>query len=48
VQIRQLAAEGAPLVAARVLQLNAAATYGDEKVANRDIRLWHGATENGP
>jgi hypothetical protein len=23
-------------------------TYGDEKVANRDIRVWHGATENGP
>jgi hypothetical protein len=22
--------------------------YGDEKVANRDIRVWHGATENGP
>jgi hypothetical protein len=25
-----------------------AAAYGDEKVANRDIRVWHGATENGP
>ena len=24
------------------------ATYGDEKVANRDIRVWHFATENGP
>jgi hypothetical protein len=22
--------------------------YSDEKVANRDIRVWHGATENGP
>jgi hypothetical protein len=22
--------------------------YGDEKIANRDIRVWHGATENGP
>jgi hypothetical protein len=22
--------------------------YCDEKVANRDIRVWHGATENGP
>jgi hypothetical protein len=22
--------------------------YGDEKVANRDIRVWHGATEKGP
>jgi hypothetical protein len=22
--------------------------YGDEKVANRDTRVWHGATENGP
>jgi hypothetical protein len=22
--------------------------YGDQKVANRDIRVWHGATENGP
>jgi hypothetical protein len=21
--------------------------YSDEKVANRDIRVWHGATENG-
>jgi hypothetical protein len=24
------------------------ATYGDAKVANREIRVWHGATENGP
>jgi hypothetical protein len=23
-------------------------TYGDEKVANRDITVWHGATETGP
>jgi hypothetical protein len=23
-------------------------SYGDEKVANREIRVWHGATENGP
>jgi hypothetical protein len=22
--------------------------YGDEKVANRGIRAWHGATEKGP
>jgi hypothetical protein len=22
--------------------------YGDAKVANRDIRVWHGATEMGP
>jgi hypothetical protein len=22
--------------------------YGEEKVANREIRVWHGATENGP
>ena len=22
--------------------------YSDAKVANRDIRVWHGATENGP
>jgi hypothetical protein len=21
--------------------------YSDEKVANREIRVWHGATENG-
>jgi hypothetical protein len=21
---------------------------GDEKVANRDTKVWHGATENGP
>jgi hypothetical protein len=24
------------------------AGYGDDKVANRNIRAWHGATENGP
>jgi hypothetical protein len=22
--------------------------YGEEKVANREIRVWHGAAENGP
>jgi hypothetical protein len=22
--------------------------YSDEKVANRDTRVWHGATETGP
>jgi hypothetical protein len=22
--------------------------YCDEKVANRDTKVWHGATENGP
>ena len=22
--------------------------YSDEQVANRDVRVWHGATENGP
>jgi hypothetical protein len=22
--------------------------YGDAKLANRDVRLWHGATEEGP
>jgi hypothetical protein len=22
--------------------------YGDEKVANRETKVWHGATENGP
>jgi hypothetical protein len=22
--------------------------YGDEKVANRDTKVWHGATEKGP
>jgi hypothetical protein len=22
--------------------------YGDEEVANREIRVWHGATEKGP
>jgi hypothetical protein len=22
--------------------------YGDEKGSNRDIRVWHGATEKGP
>jgi hypothetical protein len=25
-----------------------AKTYSDEKVANREIRVWHGATGNGP
>jgi hypothetical protein len=25
-----------------------AATYGKKKVANREIRVWHGATESGP
>ena len=24
------------------------APYGDATVANRDIRVWHGATEKGP
>jgi hypothetical protein len=24
------------------------AGYGDAKVANREIRVWHGATEKGP
>jgi hypothetical protein len=23
-------------------------SYGDEKVANREIGVWHGATEKGP
>jgi hypothetical protein len=23
-------------------------SYSDEKVANRDTKVWHGATENGP
>jgi hypothetical protein len=27
---------------------HAAALYGDEKVANREIRVWRGATEKGP
>jgi hypothetical protein len=22
--------------------------YGDEKVANRDTKVWHGATDSGP
>ena len=25
-----------------------ALSYSDAKVANRDIRVWHGATETGP
>jgi hypothetical protein len=25
-----------------------AAGYADEKVANRDAKVWHGATGNGP
>ena len=24
------------------------AEFGDAKVANREIRVWHGATEEGP
>jgi hypothetical protein len=27
---------------------SAAEVYSDAKVANRDIRVWHFATENGP
>jgi hypothetical protein len=27
---------------------DAGAPYSDETVANRDFRVWHGATENGP
>jgi hypothetical protein len=36
-------ASGSPALGCRQRTL-----YGDEKVANRDIRVWHGATENGP
>jgi hypothetical protein len=32
----------------RSLRSHAAPLYGDEKAANRDIRVWHGATETGP
>jgi Pyruvate/2-oxoacid:ferredoxin oxidoreductase gamma subunit len=28
--------------------VSALMAYGDEKVANREIRVWHGATEKGP
>ena len=34
--------------AAMVRRLGARARYGDAKVANRDAKVWHGATENGP
>jgi hypothetical protein len=41
-----------PRPAARLLPIspepNPSAYGGDEKVANRDIRVWHGATEKGP
>jgi hypothetical protein len=29
-------------------KLEVSPPYGDEKVANRDTKVWHGATENGP
>jgi hypothetical protein len=29
-------------------ELGHPSSYGDEKVANREIRVWHGATEKGP
>jgi hypothetical protein len=38
-----VAAAWAPAEAPRPL-----AAYGGAKVANREIRVWHGATENGP
>jgi hypothetical protein len=34
--------------AARATRRSQTPRYGDEKVANREIRVWHGATENGP
>jgi hypothetical protein len=39
-----------PGVEIRVLEAGpcAGARYSDAKVANRDIRVWHGATEKGP
>jgi hypothetical protein len=33
---------------ALVAVLRDGTAYGDEKVANRDTRVWHGATEKGP
>jgi hypothetical protein len=39
--VAQWAAHGDTLKCARPL-------HGDAKVANREIRVWHGATENGP
>ena len=34
---------------ARVVARGAAEVHSDdEKVANRDTKVWHGATENGP
>jgi hypothetical protein len=41
--------KGAPAEVARVLRAqDYYEVYSDEKVANRDIRVWHGATETGP
>ena len=38
--------ERVPPFAQRVVRCQA--LYGDEKVANRDTMVWHGATENSP
>jgi hypothetical protein len=51
---RLVAVRGALLPAAtgtrsiRLPPARAPPCYSDEKVANREIRVWHGATENGP
>jgi hypothetical protein len=39
---------GVPAVVYAATPKVAARYYSDEKVANRDIRVWHGATETGP
>ena len=36
------------LAPAALTKLHTELTYGDEKVANRESRVWHGATEKGP
>jgi hypothetical protein len=40
-----LAARNAQCMEANRVML---ARYGDAKVANRDTKVWHGATEKGP
>jgi hypothetical protein len=44
----QAAAEPAADAACVTPAAGTLTAYGDEKVANRDIRVWHGATAKGP
>jgi hypothetical protein len=42
------AAKPAPLLASPPAPDERGGAYGDKKVANRDTKVWHGATEKGP